>query len=45
MSPNEARIQIGLNPMEGADDLVIPFTKISDNKINTKNNKSEDEQQ
>ena len=45
MSPNEARIQIGLNPMEGADDLVIPFTKISDNKINTNNNKNEGEQQ
>ena len=45
MSPNEARIQIGLNPMEGADDLVIPFTKISDNKINTNNDKSEGEQQ
>ena len=45
MSPNEARIQIGLNPMEGADDLVIPFTKISDNKINTNNDKSEGGQQ
>ena len=45
MTPNEARIQIGLNPMEGADDLVIPFTKISDNKINTNNDKSEGEQQ
>lgn len=45
MSPNEARIQIGLNPMEGADDLVIPFTKISDNKINTNNDKNEGEQQ
>ena len=45
MTPNEARIQIGLNPMEGADDLVIPFTKISDNKINTSNDKSEGEQQ
>lgn len=45
MTPNEARIQIGLNPMEGADDLVIPFTKISDNKINTNNDKNEGEQQ
>ena len=45
MTPNEARIQIGLNPMEGADDLVIPFTKISDNKINANNDKNEGEQQ
>lgn len=44
MTANEARTQLGLNPMEGADDLVIPFTKISDNKINTNNNKSEGEQ-
>lgn len=41
MTPNEARIQIGLNPMEGADDLVIPFTKISDNKINSDGNKTD----
>ena len=44
MTANEARAQLGLNPMDGADDLVIPFTKISDNKINTNNNKSEGEQ-
>ena len=41
MTPNEARIQIGLNPMEGADDLVIPFTKISDNKVNGDGNKTD----
>ena len=45
MTANEARAQLGLNQMEGADDLVIPFTKISDNKINTNNDKSEGEQQ
>lgn len=45
MTANEARAQLGLNPMEGADDLVIPFTKISDNKVNTNNDKSEGEQQ
>lgn len=45
MTANEARAQLGLNPMDGADDLVIPFTKISDNKINTNNDKSEGEQQ
>ena len=45
MTANEARAQLGLNPMSGADNLVIPFTKISDNKINTNNDKSEGEQQ
>ena len=45
MTANEARAQLGLNPMDGADNLVIPFTKISDNKINTNNDKSEGEQQ
>lgn len=41
MTANEARTQLGLNPMEGADDLVIPFTKISDNKINSDGNKTD----
>lgn len=34
MTINEARHQLGLNPIEGADDLIIPFTNINDNKIN-----------
>lgn len=33
MSRNEARVKIGLNPIEGGDDLIIPFTKIEDNTI------------
>lgn len=37
MTPNEARIQIGLNAMEGGDDLIIPFTDIAQNKINQDN--------
>jgi len=41
MSPNEARIQLGLNPMDGCDNLVIPYTKISDNTINTNNSDKE----
>ena len=41
MTANEARTQLGLNPMEGADDLVIPFTKISDNKVNGGGNKTD----
>jgi hypothetical protein len=34
---NEARHQLGLNPMDGGDELIIPFTNIDDNKINNKN--------
>ena len=41
MTANEARAQLGLNQMEGADDLVIPFTKISDNKVNGDGNKTD----
>ena len=44
MTPNEARQKLGLNPMEGGDDLIIAYSKISDNKINTNNNKNEGEQ-
>lgn len=44
MTPNEARQKLGLNPMEGGDDLIVAYSKISDNKINTNNNKNEGEQ-
>lgn len=37
MTRNEARKKIGLNPVEGGDELVLPFTKISDNIINEHN--------
>ena len=33
MSRNEIRKEIGLNPVEGGDDLVIPYTKIEDNVV------------
>ena len=38
MTINEARHQLGLNPMEGGDSLIIPFTSISDNTIGKQNN-------
>ena len=38
MTPNEARLQIGLNSMEGGDDLIIPFTDVNQNKLNQPNN-------
>jgi len=33
MTTNEAREQIGLNPVDGGDDLIIPFTDIAQNTI------------
>ena len=44
MTANEARAQLGLNPMDGADRLIVAYSKIDDNTINTNNNKSEGEQ-
>ena len=45
MTINEARHQLGLNPMEGGDDLIIPFTNINDNKINNKNTEDTQDEQ
>lgn len=45
MTINEARKIIGENPMDGCDDLVIPFTKIEDNIVNTPSEDFEDEQE
>ena len=44
---NEARHQLGLNPMDGGDELIIPFSDISQNKISNNKNTEEnkDEQQ
>lgn len=36
MTINEARRIIGENPMDGCDDLLIPYTKIEDNTVNDK---------
>jgi phage portal protein BeeE len=33
MSINEARASLGLNPIEGGDKVIIPFTDISQNII------------
>lgn len=37
MTINEARVQVGLNPMEGGDKLIIPFTDLSQNTIGEQN--------
>ena len=46
MSVNEARHMLGLQPKEGCDDLIIPFTDVNANKVNSddKNIENEDEQ-
>ena len=36
MTPNEARKELGLPPIEGADDLSIPYTDAEQNKITGK---------
>ena len=35
---NEARRQLGYNPVDGCDDLIIPYTDINQNKVNKNNN-------
>lgn len=41
MSRNEARKEMGLEKVEGGDELVIPFTKISDNTLSGNDAESE----
>lgn len=36
MTPNEARQQLGLPAIDGADSLIIPFTDVNQNTINNK---------
>jgi len=43
MTRNEARRQLGLPPVDGADDLVIPFTDISQNTIGSAEEPDENE--
>lgn len=47
ISRNEGRYMLGLAPIDGLDDIVIPFTKIEDNKLNnvdkSENNKEIEE--
>lgn len=44
MTANEARAQLGLNPMDGADRLIVAYSKINDNTINT-NGKDNDKEE
>ena len=44
ISVNEARKQLGLNPVDGADDLIIPYTNLDNNTINKNKQDNKDEQ-
>jgi HK97 family phage portal protein len=35
LTPNEARQQLGLNAIDGCNDLIIPYSDISQNKVNS----------
>lgn len=43
LTVNEVRETLGYTPMDGCDDLIIPFTKIEDNKINSTGDKNVDD--
>lgn len=44
MSINEARHMLGLQPKEGCDDLLIPFTDVNANKVNGETNTDEEKE-
>lgn len=41
MTINEARLALGLPEKEGADDLIIPYTDVESNKVNTDNSQTD----
>lgn len=42
MTVNEARLQVGLNPIDGGDKLIIPFTDLSQNTIGEQDGNKDD---
>lgn len=40
---NEARGQLGLQSVDGGDEIIMPYTKIEDNKINSTEENTEDD--
>lgn len=42
MTRNEVRKELGLSPVDGGDEIVIPYTDISQNNINSSNNSDSD---
>jgi hypothetical protein len=45
MTTNEARKVIGLSPVDGGDEIVIPYTKIADNQLNNNDKQDTDGEQ
>ena len=43
MTINEARHNLGFTPMAGGDDLIIPFTDLSQNTVSGQNNNTDEE--
>ena len=43
LTTNEARKIIGLSPVEGGDEITIPYTKISDNQLSNNNDKNDED--
>ena len=44
MTVNEAREKLGLNPVDGGDEVVMPYTKVADNRLTDDNNNEDKEQ-
>lgn len=44
MTVNEAREKLGLNPVDGGDAVVMPYTKVADNRLTDDNNNEDKEQ-
>ena len=42
LTRNEARLELGFEPVEGGDKLIMAYTKIEDNTINGDNNETKD---
>lgn len=40
LTPNEARMQLGLNPIDGGDKIIIPYTDVEQNTIGKQNDDS-----
>lgn len=42
LTPNEARQQLGLNPIEGGDKIMVAYSKVEDNTIGSQNKDTND---
>lgn len=44
LTTNECRHQLGYNPVDGGDELIIPYTSVESNKVGSNNNEVEEEE-